>query len=116
MNAALLCCLLFIFIFFFFFFVLRKDILTIENVKAEAEEEPCGGLEASVKLCLGTGARLTPGQVRQEEGLQQCQPQNTTYRKGPSLPVDAVSRPHGVSWPVPQSVPSPMVEGVPSLR
>lgn len=36
-NAALLCCLLFI-----FFLVLRKDILTIENVKAESEEEPCG--------------------------------------------------------------------------
>lgn len=26
------------------------------------------GLEASVKLCVGPGSRLTPGQVLQEEG------------------------------------------------
>lgn len=81
MNAALLCCLLFIFI--FFFLVLRKDILTIENVKAEAEEEPCGGLEASVKLCVGPGSGLTPGQVLQERGLSGVNLRTLHARKAP---------------------------------
>lgn len=52
-NAALWCFL------FIFFLVRRKDILTVENVKAESEEEPRGGPEASVELCVGPGSGLT---------------------------------------------------------
>lgn len=44
---------------FIFFLVRRKDILTVENVKAESEEEPRGGPEASVELCVGPGSGLT---------------------------------------------------------
>lgn len=45
---------------FIFFLVRRKDILTVENVKAESEEEPRGGPEASVELC-GPRVQADPG-------------------------------------------------------
>lgn len=89
---------------FIFFLVRRKDILTVENVKAESEEEPRGGPEASVELC-GPRVQGDPGLVCcRRRGLQRPRSQNTTYPKGPSPPVDAVIRPHSFSWPVPQSV------------
>lgn len=104
------CCSVVLCLLFIFFLVRRKDIffLTVENVKAESEEEPCGesgglsetGCGPRVQADLGLGAAGGGG-------LPRPQPQNTTDPQGPSLPVDAASRPHSFSRPVPQSVPAP---------
>lgn len=83
----------------------RHFFLTVENVKAESEVEPCGesgglsetGCGPRVQADLGLGAAGGGG-------LPRPQPQNTTDPQGPYLPVDAASRPHSFSRPVPQSL------------
>lgn len=85
----------------------RHFFLTVENVKAESEEEPCGGSGGLSETGCGPRVQVDPGLgAAGGGGLSRPQPQNTTDPQGPSLPVDAASRPHSFSWPVPQSVPA----------
>lgn len=70
----------------FFFLVLRRDILTVDNVKAESEEEPRGGLEAGLSETV-CGPRVQadsgPGAAGGGGDSSGVHLKNTTYPRGP---------------------------------
>lgn len=71
-----------------FFLVLRRDILTVDNVKAESEEEPRGGLEAGLSETV-CGPRVQadsgPGAAGGGGDSSGVHLKNTTYPRGPPL-------------------------------
>lgn len=72
-----------------------------------------GGLSETV---CGPRVRAEAGPGAAGGGALLGLPLRTLHARKASLPLGAVRRPHSFSWPVPQSVPSPVAEGALLLR